>query len=150
MTTLLDRFSEKYATEPNSGCWLWTGGESGGYGKLYVGGKLERAHRVSYRLHVGEVLPGAHVCHSCDNPSCVNPAHLFLGTVCENMRDMVAKGRQRHKTTAADRQYVYQTILGSGERGIFGKLARQLGVNQSRISQIYKEQRAAAAATEGR
>ena len=78
------------------GCWVWTGNrDGGGYGVLYWGPngrKYKGAHRVSYAAFVAD--PGAlHVCHGCDNPSCVNPAHLWLGTPSQNHRDKVAKGR---------------------------------------------------------
>jgi hypothetical protein len=80
-------------------CWLWKGRQTVfGYGLFdAAGGAPERAHRVSWALHVGEVPPGMLVLHNCpdgDNPRCVNPAHLFLGDHDANMADMVAKDRQ--------------------------------------------------------
>lgn len=92
----LDRFSRKYIPEPNSGCWLWLGAISAtGYGyfdaREFPG--EHRAHRISYRLHKGPIPDGLFVCHSCDQRSCVNPSHLWLGTALDNNRDMIAKGR---------------------------------------------------------
>jgi hypothetical protein len=92
-TTLEQRFDEKWTPEPNVGCWLWTGATfRDGYGAIQNGERLERAHRVSWLLRFGD--PGKlHVLHRCDVRACVNPAHLWLGTRFDNMRDMVAKGR---------------------------------------------------------
>jgi len=75
-------------------CWEWQGcRQPSGYGIVSFDTKQTLAHRVSYLLHYG-VEPGDHfVCHTCDNPPCVNPAHLFIGTHTDNVRDMVAKDR---------------------------------------------------------
>jgi hypothetical protein len=77
------------------GCWLWTAGKTGvGYGTFIIDGKSVGAHRHSYALHYGPIPPGMLVCHRCDNPLCVRPDHLFLGSHLDNMRDMAAKGRK--------------------------------------------------------
>ena len=94
---LLDRFQEKYVCNLETGCWEWTASlQASGYGQIAApGGGMLRSHRVSYELFVGPILNGLHVLHECDNPKCVNPEHLFLGTPKDNMKDKVAKGRHR-------------------------------------------------------
>lgn len=82
--------------EPNTGCWIWIGGLGNfGYGAFYFRPprKMEFAHRVSYVLYRGEIPEGKHILHTCDNPFCVNPDHLFIGTPLDNMRDKMKKGR---------------------------------------------------------
>lgn len=79
----------------SDGCWMWSGKpDKDGYGVAKMRGRrVERAHRLAFRLFNGDVESSLMVCHSCDNPGCVNPSHLFVGTALDNKRDCVAKGR---------------------------------------------------------
>lgn len=83
--------------ERTESCWLWTGTKlRAGYGSLSVSNAppvRALAHRLSWQIHHGEIPDGMHVLHRCDNPSCVRPDHLFLGTHRDNMLDKVSKGR---------------------------------------------------------
>ncbi len=95
--SLWDRFHDKIMVDHNSGCWLWTAAlKETGYGVIGLGGRelgIEKAHRVAYCLYKGPIPEGGNVLHSCDVPSCVNPDHLRIGTLSDNMQDCVKRGR---------------------------------------------------------
>lgn len=92
------RFWSKVNIPPDrnrNDCWEWIGSlDPKGYGSFGIQGRTRKAHRVAYELHHATEIPsGMHVCHSCDNPKCCNPSHLWLGTNADNHRDMAKKGR---------------------------------------------------------
>jgi HNH endonuclease len=95
--TFADRFWSKCAAQPETGCLVWTSATDGkrGYGHFNVNGKPKKAHRIAYELHHG-VPPDGWVLHHCDNPPCVNPEHLYVGTHADNMRDRRERGRVRY------------------------------------------------------
>ena len=98
VASIEDRFWAKVSAPSRHDCWTWTGGRGrGGYGNIQrrVGSRrwAVRAHRLSWELHFGPVPAGLWVLHRCDNPPCVNPDHLWLGTRLDNMRDAGRKGR---------------------------------------------------------
>lgn len=144
------RFWRKVEKRSPDECWPWLGATgSFGHGHLFKGGigragrHLINAHRVSYELHNGSIPNGMCVLHKCDNPPCVNPEHLFLGTKADNSADMVKKGRQKRgfdlphtKLSEADKALI------RAADGITQKsLAEQFGVSQAHISMIRSGER---------
>ena len=129
----------------SSGCWEWFGSKRNGYGRMIIGSRTDgtrksvSTHRISYELTYGEIPIGMEVCHKCDNPSCVNPSHLFLGTRQDNIDDRERKGRnnppkgEKHakaKLTEADVLAIRTKRL----QGVsFGKLAKEYGVCKKTI-----------------
>lgn len=139
--------------QKGDGCWQWLGSKTrGGYGMFGV----SRPHwhnviasRHAYTLTYGEIPSGFDVCHRCDNPSCVNPSHLFLGTAKENMQDAARKGRMRpprlkgeehpHAKLTTAQVVEINRRAAAGERQ--ASLAREFGISAVTVCQIVKGNR---------
>lgn len=130
------RFWSKVSVESANLCWTWRANKNEkGYGKF----QGERAHRVAFKAVNGDIPDGMFVCHKCDNPGCVNPAHLFLGSAGDNNKDARDKGRSKyvsgehHPNCKLTDEQVGE-IRASKATGV--SLSRKYGVAQSTISEI--------------
>lgn len=120
-------------------CWVWQAAKfDNGYGAFNAGGRQWRAHRYVWTITHGRIQEGLLVLHRCDNPPCVNPSHLFLGTPLDNMRDKVSKGRQSrvrgfHKLTTEQVEEIRKLLrLGKTQ----GEIAECVGTTQPTVSRI--------------
>lgn len=133
MQEVISRFFEK--VNKTDSCWLWTSNK--GYGRFWNGSKLVGAHRFSYEYHNGKIPEGMYVCHSCDNPSCVNPEHLFLGTQKENMLDKIEKGRVGSTSLRYRGENAYGAKLTNAQAMEIRKLYSP-GVNKRSLMRLFK------------
>lgn len=122
------------------GCWMWEGWPAtpNAYGGFQVVNKKFLAHRVAYALTKGAIPAGMFVCHHCDNPKCVRPDHLFLGTPLDNMRDMHRKGRARSGNAKLNPDAV-RDIRSAHSTGMgYRRLARKHGVAVNAVVQVLR------------
>lgn len=140
---LVARFWQKVSIKGPRSCWEWQALKRRGYGIASHSDGLSNAHRIAWFLVNGEIPPGHDICHRCDNPSCVNPAHLFAGTTKENIQDMERKGRARHPRgeqngrARLNEEQVRQikALMGSGMS--MRSVARQFNANSGTIFGIW-------------
>lgn len=140
LRSVKERFYEKLTK--TAGCWEWSGyRDKHGYGVIGVGTSPPKiASRVSYEIHIGEIPAGMFVCHSCDNRACVNPAHLFLGSHGDNMRDMANKfrgsrGESHHKAKLTNLEVVsIKRLWASGASKV--SLAKRFNVSLGAVSNV--------------
>lgn len=129
----------KIAINADTGCWDWMAAKRRGYGMLGIGGGRTRpAHRISYEIHRGPIPDQLFVCHRCDNPGCVNPAHLFLGTHAENMADRFAKQRQARGVSIGTAKLTEEDVIAIrssvGETQM--QIAERFNIKQPQVSEI--------------
>ncbi len=143
---LKERLDDNCEIVEPGGCWIWMGGLChGGYGCMNIGSRTDgsrrtvNAHRVSWEVHYGPIPDGLFVLHRCDNKSCVNPSHLFLGTHSDNMADMVAKGRslsgEKHNLAKLTDKDVAE-IRSLGKTTIHRKIAKRFGVSRTHVGAL--------------
>ncbi len=148
LSSSVERLMSKMKTIPGSFCWEWTGAVgSDGYGRTWFNGKSWMAHRLSYHLMSkpwmqAEIPEGMFVCHECDNPLCINPGHLFVGSADDNNKDMARKGRARgplgesngnSKLTKEDVLMIVQSVRGGSP---VAEVASEFGVTPNNIKAI--------------
>ena len=122
----------------SAGCWTWLGcTDLDGYGRFGVAGKTVLAHRVSYEMHNGKIPTNMCVLHRCDNPGCVNPAHLWSGTYLDNAQDRENKNRgaygEKHWQAKLTEEQVREIRRSSKPQGA---IAKRFGIDQAHVSRI--------------
>ena len=143
------RFWSKVEIGNPDECWEWKGAASkDGYGQFSVGNFIKRSsarsNRVSWTINFGEIPNGLFICHKCDNRSCVNPSHLFLGTPKDNMVDMARKGRtgvslgEKHGISKLKEEQVLEIRKMLENRLTQREISEKFGVSQSAIYKIGK------------
>lgn len=140
MQPILERFNQ-YFTKQSSGCWEWQGScTADGYGKFWMDGKNVAAHRASFILNHRKNPDGKMVLHTCDNPRCVNPDHLVLGTHRDNVlhmkernRFLVGEQNGNSKITSDDARKIIKELLGGGK---VRAVARQFGHSRNLVKAI--------------
>ena len=138
--TLKESFEAKFLKGNDSECWNWAAHTNNGYGQLTFRGKVYVASRISYEVYVAPLKNELHICHKCYNPLCVNPKHLFAGSVKDNMRDMVNKNRSakgsRHSQAKLNESSVKEIKKLLKQNLSHSKIAELFDVKREAISKI--------------
>jgi len=134
----IDRINRHTKVNPVTECIEWQASKfNGGYGKIKIDGKNRYAHRVMWEIYNGPIPEGIFVCHCCDNPGCVHPNHLFLGTAQDNMDDKTRKGRGMHgeKHTSARLTEAKVREIRASDKG-HTELAGEYGITMQSIMAV--------------
>ena len=138
----VERFFNKVSKTDS--CWIWTGAKGHfGYGVIRINNKLIYAHRVSFLIEYGIIPNDLCVLHTCDNPVCVNPKHLFLGTKNDNIKDCVSKnrqyqGRKHHSAKLTEIDVLCIRALYAWSKFDQYEIASEFGVTQGLVSAIIR------------
>lgn len=136
---LADKFNAGHTKLGPDDCWEWSRlRDKDGYGETNYKGRRVMAHRVSWQLSNGPIPAGFCVCHTCDNPPCVNPSHLFLGTPADNNRDRSLKGRTGTPNARFSPQEVLEIRASFAECGSLSEVGRRFGTSATTVANIVK------------
>lgn len=143
----LQNFKNKFwskVIKKENGCLEWNGSKRNLYGRIGYKGKILSCHRLSWEWQNGEIPKGLQICHKCDNPSCVNPDHLFLGSHTENMRDCFNKNRNNNRKGSNNsnsklNEHIVSVIRNEYLKDItLNEISKKYNVSKSTISRILK------------
>lgn len=130
---LLNRITEQ------NGCWIWLGSKRNGYGLIRSNGKNLSAHRFIYEREIGQIPEGRILLHSCDNPSCVNPAHLSVGTRSDNIQDALKKRRMAFGTRSPQHKLTSEQVKAiRNDKRMFKDIAADYGISAWHASMIVR------------
>lgn len=130
-----DLFWQKVSKAPHpKGCWEWAASrDESGYGRFGIGGcRWDRAHRVSWKFHFGAITKGKFVLHTCDNPKCVRPDHLYLGSKKNNAQDRETRGRGNHATGVRHGRYTHPGQTAGARNG-------RAKLDEQQVSELLKK-----------
>lgn len=145
ISTLPGRLAAQSIPEPNSGCLLWEGAMNGhGYGTIRAAGRQVFAHRAAWLIAYGEIPSGKCILHRCDNPACISPTHLFVGSHSDNMQDMRSKGRgvlpnlrgESHPASKLSEEHVRQIVTRLLSGDLQTAIARDFNISLGAIEGI--------------